>query len=631
MSLTNSRLYFSNRQRFYTVFFLLVCFCLFAPFAWADRNSSALNNLATDDFLDKMKEKYEQKNESISQNSELRSTWFSKDPADLAPLLGTTWKFDCKYIYGTNVCKDYTIRFGSSVRTTSDGSVGLDCINQHGDYGAVFYTEFPSGLGGGRGFSALFDFEEEFCLLRFYFFKVSGNSASGYHVHRLCGLTSNGHPITGYKVSGPTTTTTTSTTTTSTTSTTTTTLPTVPTAPDLSVTTKGPNIELSWSTVANANGYTLAYAPHPYTGPETIGNADMGNQTSASFELWKNAAFYVAMQAYNGAGASVFSNIELFILESSIWVEPSTATTQVDETATCTINGGNGVYSAASSDKSIAVVSVDGATLHVTGISEGNASIDVSDNAGDLATVSVTVGGSTFPTYTNSLGMTFILLPAGTFSMGSPGDEPERNSDETQHQVTLSQAFYMQQTEVTQAQWEAVMGSNPSKFAGCPTCPVENVSNDDIQEYVALINLRGEGTYSLPTEAQWEYAARAGSTTAFYNGGLTNWKCLYDPSLDIIGWYCYNSGDETHPVAQKTPNGWGLYDMSGNVWELCYDEYGTYPSGAVTDPMGPPDSCQVRRGGSWKASPGYCRSAYRNCTFLGGAGGTIGFRLTRQP
>jgi formylglycine-generating enzyme required for sulfatase activity len=619
MSLTNSRLYFSNRQWFYTVFFLLVCFCLFAPFAWADPNSSSLNNLAAGDFLDKMKEKYEQKNVFTSESPSIRSSDYSKDPADLAPIKGTIWDFYYQLPSGKQID---TVIFLNTVYTDSDGTVYLRCVK--GGYTGYVWHTWMYGIGW--GFTAVIGGE----TTGFYDFKVSGSSAHG----RYSGSGSGYYSMTGEKyIYTTTTTTTTSTTTTSTSSTTTTTLPSLPTAPDLSVTEKGLNVELSWNTVANANGYNLAYAPHPYTGPETIGNVDMGNETSASFELWKGAAFYVAMQAYNGAGSSPFSNIELFILESSIWVEPSTATTQVDETATCTINGGNGVYSAASSDNSVAVVSVDGATLYVTGVSEGNATINVSDSIGDLATVSVTVGGSTFPTYTNSLGMTFILLPAGAFTMGSPSDELGRDSNEgPQHQVTLTQPFYIQQTEVTQAQWETVMGSNPSRFEGCPTCPVEKVCWNDAQDFIVQMNLRGEGTYSLPTEAQWEYAARAGSTTAYYNGGIIETGIGYDPNLNAIGWYAYNSDSETHPVAQKAPNDWGLYDMSGNVWEWCQDRYGEYSSSAVTDPTGPSSgSSRVMRGGSWFNYATDCRSAFRNAFFPSYPDSREGFRLTRQP
>jgi formylglycine-generating enzyme required for sulfatase activity len=238
-------------------------------------------------------------------------------------------------------------------------------------------------------------------------------------------------------------------------------------------------------------------------------------------------------------------------------------------------------------------------------------------------------------TYTNSLGMTFILLPAGTFTMGSPSDEPGRDGYEgPQHQVTLTQPFYMQQTEVTQAQWEAVMGRNPSSFSGCPSCPVENVTwNDVVYTFIGYMNARGEGTYNLPTEAQWEYAARAGSTTAFYNGGITETGAGYDPNLNAIGWYTYNSGSETHPVAQKTPNAWGLYGMSGNVWEWCWDWHGSsYDSSPSTDPAGPTSGWyRVIRGGGWFSYAGNCRSAFRSYSSPDFRSSSFGFRLTRQP
>ena len=233
------------------------------------------------------------------------------------------------------------------------------------------------------------------------------------------------------------------------------------------------------------------------------------------------------------------------------------------------------------------------------------------------------------PSFTNSLGQTFNLLPTWTFTMGSP-DGPETGDDEhPQHEVTITQ-FYMQTTEVTQAQWEAVMGSNPSAFSGCPTCPVEQVTWNDIQEFLAKMNTRGEGTYSLPTEAQWEYAARAGSTTAFYNGGVTELYCEYDPNLDAIGWYCYNSGWETHPVAQKVPNAWGLYDMLGNVYEWCQDWYSNsyYSDSPSVDPLGPATGSQhVVRGGHWDTGAVYCRSALRHRYSPYVRRGFLGFRL----
>jgi len=249
------------------------------------------------------------------------------------------------------------------------------------------------------------------------------------------------------------------------------------------------------------------------------------------------------------------------------------------------------------------------------------------------------------PAYTNSLGMTFRLIPAGTFMMGSPTDEPGREDDETQHQVTLTQSFYMQTTEVTQGQWQAAMGSNPSHYQECgDDCPVEKVSWDDIQLFITEINMRGEGSYRLPTEAEWEYAARAGSSTAFANGHVTEAtgeSCTYDPNLDGMGWYCDSPGVTydgcydgwltcvgPHPAAQKAANAWGLYDMHGNVYEWCQDWYGDYPSSPVTDPTGS-DSVWARvfRGGSWYSVAVQCRSADRNYSGPANQLELVGFRL----
>jgi formylglycine-generating enzyme required for sulfatase activity len=231
--------------------------------------------------------------------------------------------------------------------------------------------------------------------------------------------------------------------------------------------------------------------------------------------------------------------------------------------------------------------------------------------------------------FKNSLGQEFKLIPAGTFTMGSPTSELGRNDDETQHQVTLTQPFYMQTTEVTQAQWETVMGSNPSSFSGCPTCSVEQVSWNDVKAFITKMNTLGEGTYGLPTEAQWEYAARAGSTTAFYNGGITELGCRLDANLNAIGWYCHNSGGKTHTVAGKTPNAWGLYDMSGNVWEWCSDWFGAYSNSPTEDPQGPSTgSFRVVRGGSWYYyGSAFCRSACRGNLTPYYRYGYVGFRL----
>ena len=260
---------------------------------------------------------------------------------------------------------------------------------------------------------------------------------------------------------------------------------------------------------------------------------------------------------------------------------------------------------------------------YITIISNGNAWYKVAEN---MATATTTEN----QTYiSNSLGMTFRLIPAGTFVMGSPSDELGRESDETQYTVTISESYYMQTAEVTQGQWKAVMGNNPSCFTSCGlNCSVEHVSWEDAQTFIATLNAMGEGSYTLPTEAQWEYAARAGSNKAFANGDISN--TTTDSNLDIMAWYSSNSNTTPHAVAQKQANAWGLFDMHGNVCEWCNDMYGTYPIGSVTDPGGASSgSSRVLRGGSWCHVARYCRSDDRDNTSPGYHGCHIGLRLLR--
>jgi len=204
-------------------------------------------------------------------------------------------------------------------------------------------------------------------------------------------------------------------------------------------------------------------------------------------------------------------------------------------------------------------------------------------------------------TIVNSLGMTFNYIPEGTFMMGSPADEFGGNGVENLHQVTLTKPFYMQTTEVTQGQWQAVMGNNPSNHSACGNdCPVEMVSWYDVQDFMSAIYLIGEGTYRLPTDAEWEYSARAGSTTSFANGDITETECGFEPILDLIGWYCYNAGSTPHPVAQKGPNDWGLFDMHGNVFEWVHDWEGGDVTTPKTDPEGPDFGAdKIIRGGAY--------------------------------
>jgi formylglycine-generating enzyme required for sulfatase activity len=199
--------------------------------------------------------------------------------------------------------------------------------------------------------------------------------------------------------------------------------------------------------------------------------------------------------------------------------------------------------------------------------------------------------------------MPFAFCPAGSFTMGSPSTDDGRSDDENQVSVTQSKAFWMAKTEVTQEQWQAVMGSNPSHFKG-DKLPVENVSWDAAQEFIKKVNGSGEipagWKLCLPTEAQWEYACRAGENGPFSGG-----------SIDEVAWYNENSESKTHPVGTKKQNAWGLHDMHGNVSEWCADWYGNELPGG-TDPLGPSSGVRrVLRGGSWNHGADGCRAASR--------------------
>ena len=225
-------------------------------------------------------------------------------------------------------------------------------------------------------------------------------------------------------------------------------------------------------------------------------------------------------------------------------------------------------------------------------------------------------------TLRNSIGMEFVLIPAGEFQMGS--SDGDRN-EKPVHTVRLSRSFYLGQYEVTQAQWEAVMGNNPSQFKGDPSRPVETVSWDDVQEFIRRLHAKeGASRYRLPTEAEWEYAARAGSTTTYSFGNDVS-------QLGQYTWYAKNADGTTHPVGRLQPNAWKLYDMYGNVWEWVQDWNGKYPSDPVTDPTGPSaGSFRVDRGGSWYDDARFCRSANRHFGLPGLRYGLLGFRLLRE-
>ena len=221
-------------------------------------------------------------------------------------------------------------------------------------------------------------------------------------------------------------------------------------------------------------------------------------------------------------------------------------------------------------------------------------------------------------TYTNTIGMEFILVKAGTFQMGSTSGYSD---EKPVHSVTISKDYYIGKYEVTQKQWVAVMGSNPSNWKG-DSLPVENVSWTTVQEFITKLNEK-ESTdkYRLPTEAEWEFAARGGNDSKGYTYAGSN-------TIGDVAWYNGNASSKTHEVGTKALNELGIYDMSGNVCEWCSDWYGSYSSDAVTDPSGASTgSIRVFRGGSWSDYAFYCRVAYRFSYYPGYSYNCIGFRI----
>jgi formylglycine-generating enzyme required for sulfatase activity len=256
----------------------------------------------------------------------------------------------------------------------------------------------------------------------------------------------------------------------------------------------------------------------------------------------------------------------------------------------------------------------------------------------------------------NSIGMEFVLIPSGSFMMGCSecGD-----AEKPQHKVSITNSFYIGKYEVTQGQWKRVIGNNPSYFQNCGNdCPVEQVSWNDAQEFIKKLcelERMSPCKYRLPTEAEWEYAARAGSKSRIYTGDLKELGANNSPELDGIAWYGGNSGVSygggidcsewsdkqynssecgAHPVGQKKPNAWGLYDMIGNVYEWNEDWYddGYYGKGDAVDPRGPSSgSYRVSRGGSWNYYDRYFRSSVRLNYNPDFRYDNLGFRLLLLP
>ena len=228
----------------------------------------------------------------------------------------------------------------------------------------------------------------------------------------------------------------------------------------------------------------------------------------------------------------------------------------------------------------------------------------------------------------------FRWIAPGRFLMGSPLDEPERYADEVQHEVTLRHGFWLADTACTQAFWQAVAGSNPSSFGDDPRNPVEQVSWDDVQAFIVELERRLPGLpVRLPTEAEWEYACRAGTTTpSSFGENISPELVNYDGNYPYAGAEKGLYREKTVPVASLPANPWGLYEMHGNVWEWCADWYGDYRTEAQVDPQGPQTGDdRVLRGGSWSNFGRYVRSARRRRYGPGERFDRSGFRLALVP
>ena len=233
------------------------------------------------------------------------------------------------------------------------------------------------------------------------------------------------------------------------------------------------------------------------------------------------------------------------------------------------------------------------------------------------------LGSTNASNYTTNVppATNLVWIPSGAFNMQGT-------------YVYLTKGIWMGKFEVTQAEYQNVMSNNPSSFHGSPNRPVESVSWDDATVYCTNLTDRERAagridtnwTYRLPTEAEWEYACRAGTTTTYCFGE--------DPSRNRLGfyaWYDVNSGGQTHEVGGRAPNRWGLYDMHGNVWEWCQDWYGDLPGGNVTDPQGPSGLARINRGGSWENDEGFCRSGLRSYDNPSSRRNSFGFRVVLAP
>ena len=230
---------------------------------------------------------------------------------------------------------------------------------------------------------------------------------------------------------------------------------------------------------------------------------------------------------------------------------------------------------------------------------------------------------------TSVAGIPLVHVPPGTFLMGSPSGEPGRRPDEVLHRVTISRGFWLGATEVTQLQWTRVMGKNPSRFTGCPECPVESVTWFDVERFIDRLNESAGGGFRLPTEAEWEYACRTGESSGAER--IDEAHANFDARYPVRGGRPGRFLGRPVPVGSFPADRRGIFDMHGNVWEWCSDGYAPYAAADARDPVGPASApLKVIRGGSWYFDAASCRCAARYSHAPSDKGFSLGFRLARD-